>query len=667
MNRFMLAVMVAGLFSAPVRAAGTYEATVGANLVDLDSKRNKQQAMEYDGKLYYGAHGNISVSNQGELGLFDISAKDIGSREEDMSLNLDYKSTFKMSAKWNAMHHRANNAARHGQVVNGVWRPNNVALTTGAERFTYRTGENIDFNADPNKYDYKMKRAETEVNLGFFSPENSARWITAQYWNVDKTGTRFVQTATNILGAANVDNKQTELGLGFGTNIRENAALAVDFIRSEFVDNAVELRAVPSNVAVNYTPLLPVWPKHQMTAMESKWRYDVTKKLSLTGALTGRQRENMVNQYKFNAGVAAFNAAYRATNKLSLTAKTYFRYFEIDENLGFRGFNGGAVGNTHEFDKLTARGEFLASFRPVEKVHTKATYKVEFNHRRDAPSEDFTEGILYADGLYVPANTRSNNLSNQDIKHILKLAAAVELPFGSELEGEYTKLYANRPAFINMPTRKDEFGGNLNVPLPAHVELSLGGTYSKERNANEATNYHMSRNNYRAGLDWEKNNKLFVGVDGSYEVIRYNSENYYQADSTPGTAGTTVNLPHEGGALNRQRNTTLGAHGRVTCPKGFVILGNGSYTWSVVQNPVNFGWAAAQAAAQFTPAGTYVNDIMPGEVRVARGTLGVEYTPEKFKNLTARASYSVTDWVDKVDSYNSGRASVAQLGASMKF
>lgn len=404
-----------------------------------------------------------------------------------------------------------------------------------------------------------------------------------------------------------------------------------------------------------------------MTGVESKWRYDVNKKLSLTGALTGRQRENMVNLYKFNSGVAAFNAAYRATNKLSLTAKTYVRYFEIDENASFRGLYNGALGNSHEFDKLQARGEFLASFRPIEKVHTKAMYKVELNHRRDAPTEAFNLTTVFADGLVVPAGVGSNNLSNQDIKHILKLAAAVHLPLDAELEGEYTKLYANRPAFINLPTRKDEFGANLHVPLPAHVELSLGGTYSKERNADEATNYHMSRNAYRAGLDWEKNNKLFVGVDGSYEVIKYNTEQYYQASNNPGTAGTTINVPHEGGALNRQKNTTLGAHGRVTCPKGFVILGNGSYTWSVAQNPVNFGWTAAQAATQFTPAGTFVNDIMPSEVRVARGTLGMEYTPEKFKNLTARASYTVTDWVDKVDSYNSGRASIAQLGASMKF
>ena len=661
MNRLMLAGLLAGLCAAPGRAESTYDATVGARYVDLDSSWNKQGALEYDGKLYYGAHGDVSVGNQGGLGLLDFSLKDIGSREEAMSFNLDYKSSLKVSAKWETMHHRMN-PTRHGQVINGVWRPNNIALTTGAERFTYRT-QPIDFSANPNGFDFKLKRTESEVNLGLFAPTNSAQWVTMQYWAVDKTGTRFVQTATNILGEANVDNTQTNLTLGLGTSIKEEAAVSVDLIRAEFEDNAAFVGTTKTSVV----PILPQWPKHQMTAAEGKWRYDVNKKLSLTGALTGRQRENLANLYKYNAGVAAFNAAYRATSKLALTAKTYFRYVEIDENQTFKGFNTTSLGNSHEFDKLTARGELTASYRPVEKVHTKATYKVELNHRRDAPSEDFGN-VLYADGLYTPALTRSNNLSNDDVKHIVQLDATVELPLGAELEGQYKKLYATRPAFVNMPTRRDEAGALFMMPLPAHVEFTLAGTYSKERNANAATAYHMSRNAYRTGLDWAGSNKVFVGADASYEVIRYNSEQYYAASNLPGSvAGPTINAPHEGGALNHQKNTTVGAHGRVNLPKGLVLLGNGSYTWSVVQNPVYFGWDAAMAAAQFTPALTYVNDIMPSDVRVARGTVGVEYTPEKFKNLTARASYSVADYVDKFDSYNSGRASIARIGASMKF
>ncbi|MDD5302060.1 MAG: hypothetical protein PHS14_03040 [Elusimicrobia bacterium] len=672
MNRLMLAGLLAGLCAAPGRAENN--ATIGARYVDLDSKGNKQQALEYDGKLYYGAHGDVSVGNESELGLFDFSLKDIGSREEVMNFNLDYKSTFKASAKWDNLHHRMNQAARSGQVINGVWRPNNVALTTGNGRFTFVTGAPINFSDDPNMYNFMLKRTESEVNVGLFSPENSAKWITAQYWSVVKTGSRYVQTATNVLGEANVDNTQENYTLGLGTNIKEDGAVAVDLIRADFVDNAKVVLITPSNP--RSAPLLPQWPRHEMTAVESKWKYNVSKKLSLTGAITGRQRENLVNRYQFNAGVAAFNAAYKATSKLALTAKTYFRYSQIHENQGFMGFNTGAAaprldlgqGNAHEFDKLTARGEFEANYHPCEKFHGKAVYKVELNHRRDAPSEDFALDTTYADGLVVPGLTRSNNLSNEDVKHVMEIAGTVELPLGAELEGQYKKLYANRPAFVNMPTRQDEVGAQFMMPLPAHVEFTLGGTYSKERNAKEATNYHMTRNNYRAGLDWEGASKVFVGVDGSYEIIRYNSETYYATSNFPGSVtAAQVNAPHESGQLNRQRNTTLGAHGRVNLPKGLVILGNGSYTWSVVQNPVNFGWTAAQAASQFTPAGTFVNDIMPSEVRVARGTLGMEYTPEKYKNLTARASYSITDWVDKVDSYNSGRASIAQVGASMKF
>lgn len=668
MNHLMLAGLLAGLCAAPVRAAGTYEATVDARFVDLDSKRNKQQAMEYDGKQYNGAQGDVSVSNQGELGLFDFSLKDIGSTEEMLNFALDYKSTLKLSAKWENMHHRMN-PLRHGQVVNGVWRPNNISLTTERDLFNYIAGPNINWQDDPNALNIMYRRTESEVNVALFSPENSARWISMQYWSAWKYGTKYSQTATNNVGDASVDNTKTDLTLGLGTNLGDSAAMSLDVIRSEFRDDSTEIKVKPANVV----PLLPHWSDHQMTGAEMKWRYSPNKSLSLTGALTGRQRENLINLYKANIGVAALNAAYMVSDKLSIVNRLYARYFEIDENPGFHGFNAsGATGNTHEFDKLHVRNELIAAFHPTEKIHTKASYKMEVIHRRDAPSTEFAFSALYADGTFLPAGTASNNVTNDEVKHTGSVSATVELPLGIEAEAGYKKLYANRPAFINQATRSDDFTARIQVPLPGHLEFMVGSDYSKERNANEATNYHLSRNAYYTGLDWEHVNKMFAGVDASYETIRYNINEYYQVSNIVGTTAApgNINLPHEGAAPHRERNTTIGAHGRVVCPKGFVVKGNGSYTWSTVVNPVNFGWGAltaAQTAAMQTPSGTYINDIQPSEVRVARGTVGVEYTPEKFKNLTARASYTVTDWVDKVDTYMSGRASIAQVGASMKF
>lgn len=670
MNHLMLAGLMAGLCAAPVRAAATYDANVGARFVDLDSKRNKQQAMEYDGKQYNGAHGDVSVSNQGELGLFDFSMKDIGSTEEMMNFALDYKSTFKASAKWETLSHRMN-PLRHGQIVNGQWRPNHIALTTGVERFVYQNGSNQVFNDDPNVLDFKVKRTESEVNAAVFAKDNSARWLSLQYWSTLKQGKKYSQTATNNLGVGDVNNTKIDLTLGLGTNIGDSSALSLDIVRNEFRDDSEEVKVRPALVV----PLLPHWSDHQMTGAEMKWRYNVDKKLSLTGAITGRQRENLINQYKANIGVMAFNAAYLATDKLSFVGRLYARYFEIDENMGFRGFNAsGATGTLKQLDKLHVRSEFTANFRPVEKVHTKASYKMEVIHRRDAPSQVYTGDALYADGTFLPKFTAANNVSNDEVKHTGSLGITVELPLGIEAEGGYKKFYANRPAFINQATKSDDVTARVSVPLPGHVEFMVGGDYTKESNANEGSYYHLSRNAYYTGLDWEHNNKMFLGMDGSYEIIKYNINEYYQIFNQGAAAVTApgnVNMPHEGGALHRQWNTTVGAHARVVCPKGFVVKGNGSYTWSIVTNPVNFGWNAVQAASlpasAFTPAGTYVNDIQPSEVRVARGTLGLDYTPEKFKSLTAHASYTVTDWVDKVDSYMSGRASVAQLGASMKF
>lgn len=669
MNILAIAVLTAGLGAGIARAesGATYDATVGARFVDLDSKRNKQQAMEYDGKQYSGAHGDVSVSNQGDLGLFDFSLKDIGSKEEMMNFALDYKSALKISAKWENLHHRMN-PLRHGEVVNGVWRPNNIGLTTGAERFTYISGTNDVFREDPNALDFKIKRTETEANIALYQPDNSARWVSLQYWSTLKKGSKYSQTSTNNVGEGFVDNTKIDLTLGLGSNVGENGALSVDVVRSEFRDDSVE---VSTNIATgSIVPLLPHWSDHQMSGAEMRWKYNAGKNLSLTGAITGRQRENLINQYKANIGVAALNAAYTVNDKLSVVNRLYTRYFEIDENTGFIGFNSsGKAGQGSQLDKLHVRDEIIANFHPTEKIHTKASYKIEVIHRRDAPTYDFVKEARYADGLVVPAYTASNAVAVDETKHTMSLGATVELPLGIEAEGGYKKLYANRPAFINQATRADDLTARVQVPLPGHLEFMVGSDYTKERNANGGTNYHMSRNAYYTGLDWEHKNKMFFGVDGSYESIRYNMEQYYgiyNAINTIPEPGN-VNIPHEGGAPHRERNTTVGAHGRVVCPKGFVVMGNGSYTWSTVNNPVNFGWSAAQAAAAFTPAGTYVNDFTPGDVRVARGTLGVEYTPEKYKNLTAKASYSVTDWVDKVDTYMSGRASVAQLGASMKF
>ena len=125
--------------------------------------------------------------------------------------------------------------------------------------------------------------------------------------------------------------------------------------------------------------------------------------------------------------------------------------------------------------------------------------------------------------------------------------------------------------------------------------------------------------------------------------------------TTPGTAF------HES-VMTKHINKTVGVHGRVICPKGFVVMANGSYTDSTVTTPMHYSYQVAQ-----TPGAQIVNDFTPSNANIARGSVSVEYTPEKLNSLTARAGYSISDWVDRFDSLNSGLASVAQVGAAYKF
>lgn len=650
MKRIMLAGLLAGSCVLTARAPAlasdpSYEAAAAIRYVDLDFRGRRGQVQEYDGKLYRGAHGDVSVGNQGTYGLFDLSITDIGSTEENGALNVDHKSGLKASAKYQTMHHRLN-FFRVGEILNGIWAPKiNIDMRGGA-------------------YDeLVMRRSESEFNLAFVSPENSARFIAAQYWGVDKVGSRawsWTGSPNIQAGSVGVDNSKRDVALGLGTNLWGGGALSLDLIRSEFKDNAATLASIAdggTGSSNNGGVIKRSDARQSMSGAEFKFRHDVSKDLALTGAFTGRQRENLRTDYKFNAVVGALNAAYRAGKKLSLLARLYFRAYQVDENLGYfpAALNANAVQylsvDTHQFDKTTFRGEAVASFRPVDKVKLKAAYKVEINNRRDAPTMVYSANRFFADGTFVAVT--NNEVARNDVRHLGTLGAKVELPLGIEVDAEYNKLRANRPAFVNMANLQDDANATLSVPLPKDVSLTLIGGYLQEKNnVTNYTQYSQTRNTYRAGLDWTGSNRASFGGYISYEAIRYFTELYLGSGSATPSATTAFHAS----TMNRQLNTVYGGHARLILPKGFVVMGNGSYTRSTVTTPLNFRFAT----------GT-VNDFTPSNVNIARGSLAVEYTPEKYKNLTARASYAVSDWVDKYDELNSGRASVAQLGASMRF
>lgn len=647
--RLLAAVLLVAAGILPANAAGTYEASVAARYIDLDFRGSRGQVQEYDGKLYRGAHGDVSVSNQGEEGLFDFWIKDIGSTEEEASLNVDHKSGFRASGKFQNMHHRLN-YIRVGELHDGVWIPK----------------QQITLRDVTETQELVMRRSEGEINFGVVSPENAARYLMAQYWGVEKSGVMswsFTGNPNIQRAAVSVDNTIHFITLGAGANIKEDGAINLDLVRSEFLDAAPTLGSIVdagTGSNNNGGVIKRQNGRQNMTGAEFKFRQEVGKDLSVTGAFTGRQRENLFTQYKFNAVVGALNAAYRVNTKLSLLAKLYLKADQIDENLGYfpelgRGDARENV-STHQIDKTAVRGEFIANFRPVEPVRLKAAYKLEVTNRRDAPTQVYSGDRWFSDSYFVAAPW-DNSTAHNDTKHTVTLGAKVKLPLDAEAEGSFKKMKANRPAFVNMANAADEVNASVFVPLPLNVGLTMEGGYLAEKNnVTVYTQYSQTRNTYRAGLDWAGSSRGSFGGDISYESIRYFSELYFGSGNA--TNATPITAAYHASTMNRQLNTVYGVHGRINCPKGFVVLGNGSYTRSTVTTPISYTYGSG--------AGT-VTDFTPSNVNIARGTAAVEYTPEMFKDLTARASYTVHDWVDKFDGNNSGRASIAQVGAKMKF
>jgi len=631
-----MSAVLAGSIVLPARAADpSYAAMAAIRLVDLDFRGSRGQVQEYNGKLYRGAEGDVFVGNQGTYGLFDLSVKDIGSTEEDAALNVDYKDTLKLSALWNNMHHRLNER-RAGMIINNVYviNPQIVSSLTPDENLLIR-------------------RTESQLAAGMFEAGNSARWVTVRYWSAEKAGSTAFHAGTYQLGRANIDNLTQDFELGFGTNLGDQAAMALDLIHRDFKDHSEEVRYPAALGRI----LKPALPHTNMNGAEARFRFDPSAKLALTAAVSGKERRSLTNQFESTAVVGTFNAAYKAAKSLSLTARLYFRGSQVDESVGFKAIVPGELTNTHQIDKNLVRGELAATWRPAPKVSVKGGYKLEYTTRRGAPTEVFSTPAGFFDGTLLPAGSWVNSVPRSDTRHTVSVGSKVELPLGVDVEVDYKRLQANRAAFVGQPNWQNDMNAAVTVALPADVQLLLLAGYIDERNTanQESRNYNGKRNTYRGSLDWAANARTFLGLDGSYESIRTVFHGRFGSGTTP--PATPVAF-YESGMVNTQRNTVAGLHGRFNLPKGVAFTARGSYTWSKVQTPLHY---------LNVPLNYTVNDYSPSDVRIARGGVGVEYTPEKLKNLTARAGYRIDDWSDKTDSFNSGRASYSELGVAMKF
>ena len=246
--------------------------------------------------------------------MLDLDLRDIGSTEENGSFNIDRGAGFKASASFNRMSHRLNHTD-YGIFVNGLYTTMDITLQR---------------NRREDDKNYIFKREESEFNFEFYDPSNSARWLTGQYWRVLKKGSAEGAYSSGGIqfDLVNVHNITDEVTIGLGSNLGSDHAMALDLSYRDFRDASTVIKWGAG--ATNQ--IRPEYPHSETSAAEMRFRFNGGKNLAMTAALTGRERTNLSNQYKTQAAVAAFNAAYTASKTLGLSMRLYSRYIEVFEN-----------------------------------------------------------------------------------------------------------------------------------------------------------------------------------------------------------------------------------------------------------------------------------------------------------------------------------------------
>lgn len=640
--RVLAAVLLCGTYAVPAEA---YQAAAGIRYVDLDNRGVRGQVQEYDGKYYKGVHGDVLFANEGAFGVLDLGVKDAGSTEEKATLAFDYNNGWKVRGSWDNQHHRLN-LVQAGVISNGQY---------------FGPTASVDSRITPSD-ELVMRRTESELNVSKVSLTDPRHWFAVQYWRADKYGSSAFsagpQSGSNIMiGRINIDNAKEDFTVSVGVGAGRDSQVAVDLVRSEFNDRAkVEARATGATATSALGGILkPHFSDSEMTAAELRFKTDIRENLAVTGAFTGRRRHAQQNDFSNDFAVANVNAAYRPSKKLSVLGKVYFRGNQVRESQSIKqSLAETNAPDRHQIDKNHLRTDMSATYRLTEHASVKGAYRLVVNNRRDPRTYTIGTGYFF-DGTYFPTNAWRSEVAKQETRHEFTASGKAGLPLGVEAEATLKRLQANRPAFLNQPNWQDDASGGLTVPLPANLMMTMSGGYTQEGNKNHSLdrNYKSMRNYYRAGLDGSLFNKVFLGADGSWESVRYFAD---IAFASPNATPVTTNY-REAGMPNKQNNTTAGLHARVNLPQGLVVSGNGSYTWSEVSSPMVYRNAS----------GYTIDDYTPYDIRIARGTMALDWTPSFYDSVTARVSYTVHDWVDKLDNANSGRVSIGQVGVTAKF
>ncbi|MBI5622358.1 MAG: hypothetical protein HY924_01130 [Elusimicrobia bacterium] len=693
MNRILILALALGAFwAAPVRAEDSssgYTAEVRNNFLFSTDDGAKGFVGEYDGRQYDGYEGAFDFSafgpfaGKGPYTVFEGGVSGINSAEEEARLLFLMGDFLRISGNFDTITHRQR-YFRTGIELNKTYWQYNFAMPGEGDGVSTLYKDEW-FNRGGLGF---PRQRETYFARRFYDLSAQVKGVPLVdalyfdfYRNTDfgNTYTRFAQSGqTTNASEVPVDRQVNEESLGFGLEFGEDAGAVYMFSYRDFQDYVFGPTGVPATATIDY-PLEPPTPHTRWHIHDVKYRWNPSQDTSVSGAMVFNDRKNLNDGFRTRIFTASLNSMYTGIKHLVLYSRLNARNMNVRENKEFWDSNGNAGTadrrvSADQIDRGAFRGEIGARYKVIDPVELKASYRLDYVRRTNAPTEQFNNQAVYSsldagrNAVDIPYGTHSNGVAEEDTQHRMNVEVEVELPFEASLGGHYKKMYANRPAFESEPTWRDEAGAELFIPCPMGFYVDGGFDYVGQRN--DVSNFTKTASfgrEWRGGAGWSGKYGS-AAVNYAYDKYKTHAEGWFGTSNYVSATITVVDLLYDPSMNHVEENNTLSANGRVNLPAGFTLLANGAYTRSVSGTPVHleFDWFRTGASQAGRPVGD-VTDLQPREVRIQRLGLGFEYAPPALKSLTASFNYRSDRWDDRTDGLNNGKYDVYNVGVNWAF
>lgn len=623
------------------------EAVAGFYVTDADG--NQDWVRQYDGRKFYQGYGLELFDTYGYSGplQYSVWGRDLLLTDEDAFTDLAYKNTFGFGFFTSALTHRLPIIPSVNPYLNplGITGDNFLDLSPGLQTEIDRRVNDFTFRTTP----YGNQRVRLVAGL-WQEIENGSQQLLFRAREA-QPGVIANRQRAGVVLPVNRDTDETS----FGTDLAlgRSTVLNYRYMNTDFDDNAGHPAAGSD---------LDFLPLNSLTRIKTDTRANVLKarsqfsgKLHFTGVYINKNRTNtaqtLVDRAKSSIDSTNLALTYLATDDLTVTG----RYRKLDMDSEVAPYSGG----NQQLSRNTKSSEISASYTGIPRTYIQLGYE-----RRD------TDRYLLEESTPPPlpftSLTTDWNIVSARVRYYPTLRLSVS--------GSFQTKSSNNSGYAGAPN--DITNGNVNATYMVTDNLALYGDYSKVSEKNDqirvpysavvaaqpgdedyedvrleavGQGYDFDNSVATLGAWYALSSKLVL--DANYARIKTNSSNLWILGEDPNY------LPHLApNVANYEANNSQWSFGATYAvnPK-WRVFGRYAQSDSDGATLLNTAVYPAGMPAQWTPV----------DVREKRYTIG--FAHDLTMRDTLSMDFSLSDWLDQIDSSQSGKYKLWRLAWAHQF